>query len=131
MEMNCVPIGGMIICPIPTQEVTIPVINPIFLVNHLVTVDVIGTAPPLRLTPTIIPQNIYSCHKLLVCDIKKQPRPNRQPQTVAINLGPNLSHSLPAKIPRKPVKNMLNDWALEVISRVQPNSSDNGLKKTP
>ena len=46
-------------------------------------------------------------------------------------LGPNLSLSLPAKILKRPVRIKFREKGAEVDARVQPNSFNMGLKKTP
>jgi hypothetical protein len=50
---------------------------------------------------------------------------------VTTNLGPNLSFSLPTPIPSTPLRNIATENAPEIIALVQPNSVNNGLKKTP
>src|SRR4030042_1814903 len=67
----------------------------LFAVNHLATVDNTGTQRPLTPIPIINPKNRYICQALLTRDIRKNPRPNKIPQTVKTILGPNLSLSPP------------------------------------
>jgi hypothetical protein len=54
-----------------------------------------------------------------------------EPQTVITIRGPSLSLTLPATIANKPCIIQLSEKAPEVTALVQPNSVDNGLKKTP
>jgi len=53
------------------------------------------------------------------------------PQNVNTTRGPNLSLSAPTTIPNTPYINMDREKAPEVTALFQPNSSNNGLKKTP
>ena len=53
------------------------------------------------------------------------------PPIPTTTLGPNLSLSLPAKMPNSPLRIRFNEKGRAVEARVQPNSPIIGLKKTP
>ena len=53
------------------------------------------------------------------------------PPIVTTILGPNLSLSLPATMLRRPLRIIFSEKGPDVEARVQPNSFNIGLKKTP
>ena len=67
----------------------------------------------------------------MTCDISKNPRPKRKPQSVITTRGPSLSLRPPMIMPNNPCIIKLIEMVPEVSALLQPNSIINGLKKTP
>ena len=81
--------------------------------------------------PAMIPKYKNNWNREVIWESSKHAMPNKAPQTVMIKRGLKRSASLPETRAIKPLTTMASENAPEVSPRVQPNSSDKGLKKTP
>jgi len=63
--------------------------------------------------------------------LRQAASPKKRLQASTTLLGPNLSDSLPARMPRKPLRRKDKEKAPESTARPQPNSVNIGVRKTP
>jgi len=107
-----------------------PLIAPRFLTNHLTTVVKGTTSEALKPIP-ITMKTKYICQIAPTCDINRWPTPKNKALAVRTTLGPNLSANIPISIAIKPIMKKAREDAPESIALVEPNSTSNGVKKTP
>ena len=117
--------------PRPVPTLTIPLISPLFFLNHLIAVDNRETLAGLLQRFTSKLQDKQTCHSADTPDIKKQPTAEMTPITVIIILEPNLSLILPSRMENKPPRTNPKECAPEMAALLQPNYVSRELMKTP
>jgi hypothetical protein len=131
VEMSFWMIKGATIAPNPKPAAGIEIAKPLFEINHLGIVVVIGITVPLNPTPSEIPHMRYTCHIESIRDINSKPIPINIPAAVMNILGPYLSDNRPATIAKVPLISIPMETAPEMAPLRQPNSFVNGVKKIP
>ena len=101
-EISSLASGGIKRFPTPMPATAMPVIAPLFRVNHLATVEVSGTKTTPNPIPKITHSNRYNCQIECIENDNKKAAPASNPEKVKTRLGPILSFSLPAITPDIP-----------------------------